>query len=202
METAFRSEERFTRDQFAAWLDCLPASAVGFYELIDGRIVVTPPARWPHGIVESTLSRLIGAHVARLALGRVFGSSTGYDLRVGPRRRDVLEPDLSFIARERWRAGPRPSTGAKGFLPIVPSVVVEVLSPATAKRDRSEKRSLYARAGVDEYWLVDPARREVAVHHRTGRWFAEPCIVRSGRVPSRELPALRLDVAALFADLD
>ena len=42
-----------------------------------------------------------------------------------------------------------------------PDLVVEVLSPGTAKRDKSHKKNLYERCGVREYWIVDPAGRSV-----------------------------------------
>src|SRR5689334_6370659 len=64
MDTAFRSEERFTQEEFWDWLETLPDSAVGRYELINGRIVVTPPAGWPHGLLEATLCRIVGQHVS------------------------------------------------------------------------------------------------------------------------------------------
>jgi Uma2 family endonuclease len=202
MDTAFRSEERFTQAEFWDWLETLPASAVGNYELINGRIVVTPPARWPHAVIGSTICRLVGQHVAERGLGLTFDSSGGFDFTLGPKRRDTLQPDFSFIARERWQAGPIPRAGAKGFLPIVPNLVVEILSPSTAKRDRGEKRRIYARAGVDEYWLVDPELQVVTVHHRVERWFEDGDVVASGGIiASRVLPDLGLAVDALFADL-
>ena len=203
MDTAFRSEERFTQEEFWDWLDTLPASSVGKYELIGGRIVVTPPAGWPHGTIEAALCHLIRDHVRARGLGRVFGPSTGYDFTLSAKRRDTLQLDCSFVSRERWQAGPVPPVaGARGFLPIVPNLVVEVLSRSTAKRDRGEKCRVYARAGVDEYWIVDPLRREVTVHHRAGRWFDDGVVVASGAIPSRVLPELGLVLEALFADLD
>jgi Uma2 family endonuclease len=89
----------------------------------------------------------------------MFGSSAGYDLPSG----DTLEPAASFISRERWSKGPQPRRGQ--FLKIAPNLVVEILSPATARRDRNEKKTIYEANGVDEYWLVDPQRREITVFH-------------------------------------
>ena len=57
-------------------------SDVNRYELIGGRIVMTPPAGWPHGSTEATIVHRLRAFVERRKLGVVFGSSTGYDLRI------------------------------------------------------------------------------------------------------------------------
>jgi hypothetical protein len=48
-ETAFRSDERFTQSDFRRWLEERPSTDINHYELIDGRIVMTPLAGWPHG---------------------------------------------------------------------------------------------------------------------------------------------------------
>ena len=50
-QTVFRSDETFTQESFRLWLDERPASDLNHYELLNGRIVMTPPAGWPHGRV-------------------------------------------------------------------------------------------------------------------------------------------------------
>ena len=47
-----------------------------------------------------------------------------------------------------------------------PDLAVEILSPATADRDRGYKRELYGRHGVTEYWLVDPIAETVSIHRQ------------------------------------
>ena len=64
METEFRSEERFTQDEFREWLERLPPSDINHYELMRGQIVMSPPAGWPHGGVGSRLNQILGAHVS------------------------------------------------------------------------------------------------------------------------------------------
>lgn len=196
METAFRSEELFTQEKFRQWLESVPASDVNRYELINGRIVMSPPAKFRHGFVEGNLHRLVGSFVEVNGLGITLGSSAGFDLPTG----DTLEPDFSFISKERWAAGPRPRDDDEGFTRIVPDLAFEIVSPSSVRRDRIEKRIIYARCGVREYWVVDPARHEVALFTSIGDRFDEPRVLVSGEVPSRVLPALRVRVEDLLAE--
>lgn len=159
LETTFVSSKTFDQKAFKRWLENRPATDINRYELTHGRIVMTPPAGWGHGEVEARLTRVLGEFVDAHKLGRVFGSSTGYQLPTG----DTLEPDLSFIAAERWSRGPHVGRGQ--FLRIVPTLVVEILSPATANRDRVEKKAVYEANGVDELWLVDYMRREATIFY-------------------------------------
>ena len=72
-----------------------------------------------------------------------------------------------------------------------PDLVVEVISPATAMRDQSEKRELYERAGVREYWIANPTTLEVLVYVlKDGRYgLPTPASLTDG-VRSRIFPDL------------
>jgi Uma2 family endonuclease len=164
-QTAFVSTETFTQKEFKRWLDERPASDLNHYELLRGRIVMSPPAGWPHGSVESNIHVSLATFIRTHGLGIVLGSSAGYDLPSG----DTVEPDVSFIANERLTAGPTLQAGK--FVKIVPNLVVEILSPATAQKDRTEKKAIYEENGVEEYWLVDTKRREITVYTLTGKRF-------------------------------
>jgi Uma2 family endonuclease len=191
-ETAFCSDARFDQRSFLRWLRKRPASDLNHYELIDGRIVMTPPAGWPHGRIDAHLGHLLSEHVERHELGIVLGSSAGYDLPSG----DTLEPDASFIAAERLAVAPPPTLGK--FLTVVPTLVIEILSPATSHRDRTEKKAVYERNGVAEYWIVDPAKKSVTVFSlRSGR-YAPAHPIEAGRVRSHVLPGLRISVEQVF----
>lgn len=194
VDTVFRSEERFTQQEFFEWLQRRPASDVNHYELIRGRIVTSPPAGWPYGSLGSRINARLFGVVEAHGLGVVQDSSAGYDLPSG----DTLEPDVSFISKQRFAAGPAPVRGR--FLGIVPDLAVEILSKSTARRDLGEKKEIYAQCGVTEYWIVDPDRRDVTVYrHADGRYGAGER-VGAGRIPSQVLPQLELTVEELFAD--
>jgi Uma2 family endonuclease len=199
METAFRSEERFTQKQFWRWVEGLSwRERTKRWELLDGRIVMSPPAKWRHSGVSVTLTALLHQHVQARRLGIVFDSNGGFDLPSG----DTVAPDVSFVTTARFRATPPPKDHEKAFLHAVPSLVVEVLSPSTCKRDRTEKAQIYARCGVEEYWIVDPDLRTVSVRTLEGDRYAEgPSIVR-GRIRSSVLPKLRITIDDVFADVE
>ena len=193
-ETTFVSTEIFTQGEFKRWVEHRPLTDVNRYELISGRIVMTPPAGWGHGEVGARVVRFLGNFVEEHDLGRVFDSSTGYDLPSG----ETLEPDASFISHERWAKGPQVRRGQ--FLKIVPTLVVEILSPAIARRDRLEKKRLYEANGVEEYWLVDPDHREVMMFRLVrGKYNPGTRYSVSQTLRSQALPGFTLAVRSLFS---
>lgn len=193
-ETTFVSTATFNQKAFKRWVENRPLNDVNRYELVDGRIVITPPAGWGHGEIEARVVRILGEFVASHNLGRMFGSSTGYNLPSG----DTLEPDVAFISNERWAKGPQVGKGQ--FLKIVPTLAVEILSPATAHRDRLEKKKIYEANGVEEYWLIDPDRREVMIFRLAkGKYSLGKRFRLTQNLRSRVLPGLEIRVRSLFA---
>jgi len=146
-----------TQDEFEAWCASFDGSEIGRFEFLYGCVVAEPPAHWPHGKLDATFVHRLASQVEDVGRGLVFGSSQGFALPTG----DTVEPDVAVVLRETWDAAPPPTLGR--FLTVVPDLVVEVLSPSTARRDRGPKRDIYERNGVREYWLVDPRRREITV---------------------------------------
>ena len=119
----------------------------------------------------------------------------GFDLPSG----DTLEPDVSFVSRERLAAVPRPIPDH--FLRLVPELVVEVLSRGGARRDREEKGSIYAKNGVLEYWIVDPARARIEGYRLRGEALELHSAHESGRIVSNVLSGLAISVEELFDEL-
>ena len=148
---------------------------------------MNPPAGYPHGLIGSRIQRLLANFVAERDLGVVFDSSQGFDLPSG----DSVEPDHSFVSKRRWAEAPPTPEG--GYVRAVPDLIVEVLSAATASRDRGEKRAIYERNGVREYWLVDWRAREVTVfrlvegRYDPGTRYGEEDCVQSGVLAGLEV---------------
>ena len=152
-----------TQDDFEAWCLAPEGPDLGHFEFLYGCVVAEPPASWPHGLVSGSIGRQLASFVADRRIGLFFDASQGFALPSG----DTVEPDAAVILPETWDAAPAPTAGR--FLRIVPDLVVEVLSPRTARRDRGPKRHIYERNGVREYWLLDPRRREITVLVRGSR---------------------------------
>ncbi len=128
------------------------------HEIIDGAHYVTPSPNLRHQELVGRLYLSLGAVLEdRPDKGRLFLSP--FDVVFS--FHDVVEPDLVFVAPNQLDI-----LTAKN-IQGTPALVIEILSPSTWKRDREVKRRLYERAGVREYWLVDPDLNAVTVHRRT-----------------------------------
>lgn len=195
MHPVFESVEVYSVDEFERWVrEQEERGDTNHYELLSGRIVMRPPAGWPHGSVEGTLVRELGTFVHRNGLGHTFGSSQGFVLPGG----HVVEPDVSFVSNKRWQAAPPPVAGK--FLELVPDLVIEILSPSTSSRDRGEKLLLYSQAGVGEYWIVNYNLRRVSIWRLGDGGLSGPAVVEGedALVASRVVAGFELTVASIF----
>src|SRR5579883_3470953 len=195
-EVTFESVETLSQAEFAEWLaKCAPRDDPRHYELLNGRIVMNPPSGWPHGESEAEFAAVLRNQVRERRLGRVFGASQGFELPTG----DTVGPDAAYVSNERWAAAPRPEAGK--FLKVVPDLIVEVLSASTTTRDRGEKKAIYERNKVREYWLADPLTRTVTVFHLAGAKFDGGDVFDdSATLRSLVLPELEVPVRDLFPE--
>lgn len=193
----FESTRTVTPDEFAAFIaDREAAGDRGHYELLNGRVVLNPPAGYPHGEIGSNIQRLLGTVVHARRLGKLFDASQGFELPSG----DTVEPDHAFVSNARWTAAPAPELGR--FLKVVPDLIVEVLSPKTASQDRGEKKAIYERNGVKEYWLVDARAAEVTVFHLAdGRFDAGEVHNATDSFASRVIEGFTVTVGELMASV-
>ena len=128
-------------------------------ELLDGELFVTPAPGTVHQRVSKRLQRQLEAYFERRRLGEVFDAPI--DVILG--RHDVPQPDIVVVTR----AGLITDRAVEGS----PALVVEILSPSTAARDRTLKASRYALAGVLHYWIVDPVRQHVECRQLAGKRY-------------------------------
>ena len=136
------------------------------------------PATFRHARYVNFLDRLMGNYIEEFHLGELFQEAVA--IRLGAR--DTFLPDLAYFTREQVaRLG---ETHAE----FAPTLVVEVLSPSTARRDRSVKFAAYEAHGVREYWLIDPDNAEHHFYRRAGEIFEEYAAQGESRIDSLSLP--------------
>lgn len=164
-------------------------------EWVDGVLVED---EMPSAIHELIVAALIGAlrDWARRSKAFVFGS--GIKWRVTARRGRV--PDVVVYFAD----APRPER--RGLVTTPPSLVVEVVTdnPRDERRDRIEKLGEYAAGGARFYWLVDPALRSLEILElgADGRYVHAAAITEGVMDAVPGCPGLRIDVDALWAELD
>jgi Uma2 family endonuclease len=117
------------------------------YELLEGELVMVPAPNFAHQNTSAYLAATLWKFVREHDLGVVL--SAPFDVVLSEER--VFQPDILFVSRERLSI-----INPENIRGTAPDLVVEILSPATAERDRFYKRAVYARYGVKEYWIVDP----------------------------------------------
>ena len=123
------------------------------YELLDGELIEMPSPKEIHQRLVLSLGTLFYTFVSAANLGRVYIAP--FDVIFT--NSDVAQPDIVFVSAERTHI--ITEDNIRG----APDLVMEILSPSTANRDRTFKRTLYERHGVGEYWMVDTDAKNITV---------------------------------------
>jgi Uma2 family endonuclease len=159
------------------------------YEIIDGVLYMSSAPNYDHQYAVSKLDRFLGGYVDQRQLGVVLVAPFEVHL---PKIAQPVQPDVLFIAKER-----QPRSGDKIFSGA-PDLVIEVISPSSVRTDRHIKLSAYERAGVTEYWIVDPRSHFVEIY-RLEAENQEYCL--HGQFgPGETLQSLVLPELALMVD--
>lgn len=123
------------------------------YEILEGELLMSPSPNTKHQIVLLNLAAILKSFVERNNLGQIFIAP--YDIVLS--KYDVVQPDIIFVSNNKKQI--IKSTHIEG----IPDLVVEIISPGSAQRDRIIKRKIYALHGVKEYWIVHAEKERVQV---------------------------------------
>jgi Uma2 family endonuclease len=157
-------------------------------ELVDGRLEILPMPTLKH---QRILRWLLGVFEAAAPAGSVTLFAP-LPTRLFPRT--IREPDLLYIAPEN---APGPDVDYPSHLDLA----LEIVSPGSEarQRDYDHKRTDYARAGISEYWIVDPQENQVTVLVLQNGTYAEHGVFKIGDTASGLLlPGVRVDVGAML----
>lgn len=132
-------------------------------QLIENNLVMSPSPKSLHQEVLEELTFHLTTHVRKNKLGKVLFAP--YDVYLD--QKNAYQPDLIFISNENLHK--IQEDGLHG----APDLVLEVLSPGTAKYDKGKKKAVYERCGVKEYWIVEPATKAAMGYNLQEKRFVE-----------------------------
>jgi Uma2 family endonuclease len=160
------------------------------YELLDGSLIVTPPANTFHFGAATSLDRVL----ARFEPADLVVGAGGLGVNID-HRETFYVPDIIVVERVVLE------TLEEAVEPATVRLVVEVLSRSTARRDKGLKREDYAKVGIPNYWIVDHEKHTLTVLRLddSGEHYVESEVVRPGRQWKTDEPfPLAFDLAEIF----
>jgi Uma2 family endonuclease len=161
------------------------------YQLVEGDFHMAPAPNRFHqtcvGKIYSALDTWLDIH----PIGKVYVAP--FDVHLTDL--NVYQPDVCYFSSEHYEC--LTTEGANG----APDLVVEVLSPATSHLDLGLKKEIYARTGVTEYWIVDPAAKRVKIYNLSEN-VESPVrtLGKSGVLVSALFPGFKLPLGKVFVD--
>lgn len=179
---------RLSFEEFVEWLD-----EDTWAEWVDGEVVVLSPASRKHQEIFGFLLSVLHTYVKLQDLGVVLAAP--FLMKLPEELRRGREPDLLFVAKEHL------DRLKETYLDGPADLVMEIVSKESRLRDRGDKRAEYEAAGIPEYWLIDPERREVELNRldERGRYRpAEPD--EKGYYASAVIPGFRLKAEWLWQE--
>lgn len=177
--------------QHHTYADYLIWSADSGNEVIDGIAYVREPPspsrlhqefvlELGHQITHALAGRSVRAYIAPFDVRLSKGSGADDEIDT------VVQPDVLIVCDLR-KVDDRGLCGA-------PDWIAEVLSPSTARYDRTIKLRAYEQAGVPEVWLIDPTPRTVTIHRIAAGRYTRPTVLElSGRTAIAAVAGVRID---------
>lgn len=145
------------------------------YEFIDGIICMSPSPTFEHQKIASRFVMELGNFFSE------YGCTVVHELDICAGR-DVFRPDVMVFCKDNLE---------------LPEIVIEVLSPSTAKRDLGIKVAKYEAAGIKEYWIVDIKSRTVTVHDYLNE--VSMILIADEFLTTKLYPAMQIEIAKFFA---
>lgn len=159
------------------------------YQLVQGRFYMSPAPNRFHQQIVLNIAYLIRHFLKDNPIGQVYISP--FDVFLTDI--DAYQPDVLYVSNAN--AVILTDAGAEG----PPDLAIEVLSPKTAYLDKGTKRDVYARTGVKELWMIDPATLKVSVYRlQTDADTPEASYDAQAEFTSPLLPGLTIQCADIF----
>ncbi len=159
------------------------------YELLEGELIMSPSPIPKHQRISRKIEFILEKYVTENDLGEVFYAPCDVYLD----DENVIQPDILFISKDRLNIiGEKNIRGA-------PDLVIEIISENTAYRDFVQKKKLYARFSVKEYWLVVPGEESIEVYIlKDNAYILHKAYSKDDTLESPYLKDLKLGLKGIF----
>jgi Uma2 family endonuclease len=156
------------------------------YEIINSQLHdMSPTPNSEHQRLSRELEFLLISFVKNNKLGEVFHAP--FDTILD--KQNVVQPDILFIANDNLKII------TKKCVEGVPDLLVEIISPSSYYRDQVEKKELYERFGVKEYWIIDPANRVIEIFIlKENKYALHAFVAEEGKVASALLQGFEVSI--------
>ncbi len=160
------------------------------YEIIDGELIMSPAPYTIHQQVSANIIEELIPFVKKNKNGKVLYSP----IDVVRSKTNVFQPDILFVSKEN--------------LPIIqekningaPDLIIEILSAATGYYDLIEKKEIYEKFGVKEYWIVDPKKQWVEIFwNEKNKFKSIRRLEKTGILKSNLLKEFEISLETIFA---
>lgn len=159
------------------------------YQLVDGELYMAPAPSRRHQFISGEIEYALRKYLEQNPVGVIYDAP--FDVQLSDTT--VVQPDISYFSKKRLAR--LTEHGAEG----APDLVVEILSPKTAVLDLGVKREIYARTGVVELWIIDPAADEVKIYRlREDVQLPATTLGAGGTLSTPLLPGFSIDLARVF----
>ncbi len=164
-----------------------------WYELINGELVRKQSPTIGHQNVADNILIAMKTYARKKQLGKAFSAPLDTVLDDG----NAYHPDVLFVSIDRYHILDEKEEVVIG----APDIVVEILSKGTAIYDRGDKKDIYEKYGVREYWLVNPKSKTVEVYSfEKERFKLKQYAEETGTIKSTVLKGFKIELEKIFEE--
>ncbi|MBI5917117.1 MAG: Uma2 family endonuclease [Bacteroidetes bacterium] len=164
-----------------------------WYELINGELVRKQSPTIRHQNISGNIYFQLRLFVQKKSLGKVLTAPLDVVLDDG----NAYHPDVLFVKKDRYHILDEKEEVVIG----APDLVVEILSKGTAIYDKGDKKDIYEKYGVREYWLIEPRNKSIEIYSFVEQRFKlVQYAEETGTVQSLVLKGFKIDLTKIFED--
>lgn len=177
------------RVTYEEWLQ-MPIVDDVIEEVVDGEIIIMPPAKLPHAHITTRLDRAL---LRQLDEARYDILTTSFGLVIRKNPLTCRNPDLAVFDRTT-------AVEENGYYHSAPQLAVEVLSPSESRARNERKLRDYESIGTPEVWVVNPPDRSVEILQLDDGRLRTIATLKEGILKPIALPHVQIDIAQIWPD--